>query len=294
MKSIVVWLWNDAQMIAPKDVRVAGVEAPEIRPDMFPRPPRHATRAERAKLRQVYLDFLKARNRLPMMVSRAARSFKAEHVNTLQRAFARCLPEPHRFICIADSSEGLSPDVEFIETPPGARRVAELRTPEGPRFPSCYRRLWTFSKEATILGERVMVLDIDAIPVADVRPLFAKTDDFVGWRPFRDWGRRLRFGGGIYLLTPGTRTEVWDDFTGPESIMQARLAGFRGSDQAWLSYKLAEKEPYWGRDAGIYSVRDLGTTSMKLPSDARIVQFNGHKKPWDYVGECAWVAQHWR
>jgi hypothetical protein len=58
-----------------------------------------------------------------------------------------------------------------------------MKSPEGPRFPSSYRRLWTFSDDARLLGDRVMMIDIDAVVTGDLGPLFAPDDDFVGWVP---------------------------------------------------------------------------------------------------------------
>jgi hypothetical protein len=222
---------------------------------------------------------------------RPPRLFLPAHVNIAQKMFARHLKEPHRFICIADTNEGLSSEVEFLKTPAAAAAVANLRSPEGPRFPSCYRRLWSFSDEARALGDRILVVDIDIVLTGDVAPLFQMPGDFVGWVPERAWGQQHRFGGGIYMLTPGTRTSIWDRFKGYESIREARTAGYRGSDQAWMSYTLSAKEPYWPRNSGIHSVRELGA-SLDLPKGARIVQFNGHKKPWHY--KQGWVADHWR
>ena len=219
------------------------------------------------------------------------RSYKPQHVNTLRRAVARHLPIAHRFICVADSPRGFDPEVEVFETPMEAVRVGELRTMEGRRFPSCYRRLWNFSDEARALGDRLLCIDIDLIPTGDWSALFDRTEDFVGWRPYRDWGHKLRFGGGIYLLTPGTRTQVWTTFRGYDSARKARDAGYRGSDQAWISFKLGSSEPYYGRDAGIYSIRDLKGREHELPADARLVQFNGPTKPWTSTLE--WVREHW-
>ena len=221
------------------------------------------------------------------------RPYLPEHVNTLRRAVARHLSLPHRFICVADSAEGFDADVEVFKTPAEARAVGKLRTPEGGRFPSCYRRLWNFSEGAKALGDRLLCIDIDLVPTADWAPLFDRPEDFVGWRPYRDWGHRLRFGGGIYLLKAGARTRIWSEFTGADSMNQARRAGFRGSDQAWLSYKLGHREPYYGRDAGIYSIRDMKGAEHKLPADARLVQFNGPSKCWDKKWDGTWVRQHW-
>lgn len=208
------------------------------------------------------------------------RAYKPEHVNTLARMVARHLPEPHRFICVADNAEGFSAGVEVFPTPPEARELGRLCTPEGARFPSCYRRLWMFSEAAKALGERVLLIDIDLVVVSDLRPLFERTEPFVGWRPYRDWGRKCRFGGGIYLMTPGARTEVYTKFKGARSILEARAAGFRGSDQAWISHCLGDREPYFDREAGIYSIRDFRGADKVLPDDAVIVQLNGPMKPW--------------
>lgn len=220
------------------------------------------------------------------------REYRPEHVNALAKMIQRHLQEPHRFICITDETEGFSADVEVIPTPEAAKRLAQMKSPEGGRFPSCYRRLWMFSEEAKILGDRVLLIDIDLVVVADLAPIFDRPEEFVGWRPFRDWGNQCRFGGGIYLLTPGTRTEVWTEFKGAESVLKARKAGFRGSDQAWLSYMLGHREKYWGRDSGIYSIRDMKGTEQILPRDARLVQFNGPTKPW--ASPLPWVRQHWQ
>lgn len=220
----------------------------------------------------------------------SSRSFEPQHVNVVQRMFARHLSRPHRFICVADNAAGFAPAVEVVKTPFAAMQAGLHRSPEGARFPSCYRRLWMFSKEATMLGERVLLIDIDLVVTRDVSPLFDRTEDFVGWQPFRDWGKQERFGGGIYLHTTGTRAHVWERFNGARSIKEARLAGFRGSDQAWISYCLSATETRFARDSGIYSIRDMAKREHVLPADARLVQFNGPTKPW--ASPLPWVRTH--
>ncbi len=222
------------------------------------------------------------------------RAFLPAHVNVLGKLVARHLTIEHRFICVCDSPEGLDPHVTWFETPPEARLAGRHQSPEGPRFPSCYRRLWSFSKEAVALGETILVIDIDLVVVGNIDHLFEGAEEFMGWRPYRDWGAKLRYGGGIYRLRTGTRAHVWEDFNGPESIKKARAANFRGSDQAWISYQLTKGgrvEKYWDRSAGLYSVRDLNQT-LHLPSDARLVQFNGGVKPWQ--SSVGWVRNVWK
>ena len=219
------------------------------------------------------------------------RVFLPEHVTTLARMIKRTLSIPHRFICISDEVEGFGPDVEVMKTPPAAAALGALASPEGARFPSCYRRLWTFSQEATVLGERVFLIDIDLVVLKDMAPLLNRTEDFVGWRPKAHWGKPNRLGGGMYLLKTGSRPFVFRDFHGAPSIQQAKAAGYRGSDQAWISFNLGRRAVVWPNTAGLYSIRDMKNGLAPLPKDAVAVQFNGPQKPWS--SKLPWVREHW-
>lgn len=217
------------------------------------------------------------------------RRYLPEQVGVLASMFRRHLSIPHRFICISDAKGSFGDGVEVMPMPSAAAQLGKLTTPEGMQFPSCYRRLWMFSEEAKCLGDRVLLIDLDVVLTNSVDHLFASRADFVGWQPRAVWGGQRRLGGGMYLLTPGTRSDVFDDFAGEPSIAEARAAGFRGSDQAWISYKLRDTAELWPDNAGIYSVRDL---VRDLPSDACLVQFNGQMKPWHR--RLPWIDRHWR
>lgn len=215
------------------------------------------------------------------------RGYRPEHVNILASMFKRHL-SAHRFVCITDSLSGFSDEVEVLPMPDAAKRLGAHRTLEGAGFPSCFQRLWMFSEEAKHLGDRILLTDVDAVVTANVDHLFTAQAKFVGWRPKMGWGTRQRLSGALYLMTPGANTEVYDDFHGAASMREARSAGYRGSDQAWISYKMRDKAALWA-DAGIYSVRDFGGD---MPNDACMVQFNGPTKPWDDNRE--WVKEHYR
>lgn len=227
----------------------------------------------------------------------ASRVYLPEHVNSLRNAIARKLSVPHHFVCVADESEGLAGNVEWLRTPDAAARLGEIKTLEGRRFPSCYRRLWSFSEEArALLGDRIMVLDIDLVPVADFSHLLDRPEPFVGWRPLMKWGQTDRIGGGLYLMTTGSHPEIFEDFRqDPRASQQAaRAAGYRGSDQAWLSYRLGKTVPVWPDTVGVYSIRDLDNGKDPLPLDACLVQCNGPApmKPWNL--QLPWVRAHWK
>lgn len=213
--------------------------------------------------------------------------YTAEHVNSLARMARRHIPEMSRFVCITDEPGQYSSDVEVMPTPDSAARISHLQTIEGMQKPSCHRRLWMFSDEARCLGERVMLLDIDTVITGDMSAMVARHEPFVGWCPAIKWGTE-RVSGAMYLLSTGARTGVWTGFAGSESIRKARLAGYRGSDQAWMSYCL-QGEKVWPDGAGIYSVRDLRRREKRLPYDARIVHFNGPVKPWEV--DWSWVQE---
>lgn len=291
MIDILVWLWHDPQLEGSRGSRNTGViVVPQIRYDL-----RLTARQRRQRIAAGKTVDDPPPPPIPHGAPSPPRFFKPEHVNRLAALFRKHLPIPHRFVCIADDTAGLDSKVTAVKTPEAALSIGNIRSPEGNRFPSCYRRLWAQSEEAArILSPRVLLGDIDMIPVRDLSPIVQRDEPFVGWRPFRDWGRKLRIGGGLYLFTPGVHAKVWTDFAkNPHAaVAEARAAGFRGSDQAWLSHKLAGKVPVYGRDSGLYSIRDLGSDHA-LPADARLVQMNGPDKPWSYRGRGAWVAQHW-
>lgn len=232
---------------------------------------------------------------------RGSRDFLPAYVNVLARMVAQHLPEPHRFICVTDGQAGFSSDVEVIDMPPEAQALAGIGSPEGQKFPSSYPRLWTFSKSAAALGERVLLLDIDCLIVSDMRRLLQMPGDFVGWRVRPPPGGPPRFGGGTWMLRTGTRTHVWERFVeDPKSaIQEARTAGYRGSDQAWISHCL-KAEPAWPEPSGIYCAQDYRSRPqpkvsgrrrarsqppirpLKVPEGAIILHMNGHEhvKPW--------------
>jgi hypothetical protein len=292
MIDILTWLWHDPLLQGSRGSRFRSVNAPQLRPDLVAL---EARRRKKAIANGTYVPPPPLTT--PARPPGEPRSFKPEYVVQLAARVREHLPIPHRFICITDEPPEGKPGegVVWLPTPAAALAAGSVRSPEGDRFPSCYRRLWAQSEAAAReLSEWVLLIDMDLVPVADWSPLIRPTLPFIGWRPYRDWGRQKRIGGGIYGFQPGANRHVWDDFIKDPraAVAEARVAGFRGSDQAWLSYKLAHKVPIYGRDTGIYSIRDLGHTH-DLPKDARMVQFNGPVKPWGYRGPAEWVARHW-
>lgn len=210
---------------------------------------------------------------------KGTREYEAVHVNTLRQMVADHYPDPHRFICVTDDADGLDPRIEVVPLP------AFDHLPVKKGSPSCYVRLWAFSKEARQhLGERFVSLDIDVVITGDLRPLFNRTEEFVAWSD--PTGPQFRYQGGFYIMTAGTRAFVWDDFKGSESQAITQAAGLNGTDQAWMSYRMGD-EASVDRDDGIWKARELGRTPL---AKTRIVQLYGSGPPWSDLGRRRYPA----
>lgn len=210
------------------------------------------------------------------------RDYQPYQVNMQARALRHFCTFPHRYVCVSDVLEGFSREVEVLPMPSEAARMGSLSAPQGKQFPSSYRRLWCFSEEAKILGERIMLLDIDAMILKNLSPLLQIDADFVGWRPMSIWGREDRIGGGTWMLRTGALTSVWERFCANPSglIAETLKMGWTGSDQAILSRFLVKDYPTWPRYCGIYGSQDGVFEWEKPPEDALIVHFNGDGKMW--------------
>lgn len=228
------------------------------------------------------------------------RYFASEHVNVLRAMVARHLPVPHRFVCITDEPDGLDSRIEAVPMPP--QTFGDLVNPHQHRydrarswgakkyFPSCYRRLWLFSKEAKALGERILALDVDVIVTGSLLQLVDRDEDFVGWCDERN--ERPRVAGGAYLLRAGSHAHVWEQFDPETSPRLAADAGYSGSDQAWMSYKLCPGVATWGMADGLTKI-----TWLKGEPDetTRLVFTAGHSPPWDRTVQrrYGWLMKYW-
>lgn len=224
-----------------------------------------------------------------------SRVFLSEHVNVLYSMLKRHCHQSFSLVCVTDDSSGLDPDIEHFPMP--KTPFDNLMTPHGNAnkvFPSCYRRLWMFSKEATILGPRVFLLDIDVIITGSLEPLLRKRADFVGWVDARfGWSK---IAGGAWILNTGSHPEVWEQFDPKTSPLKAFEAGMRGSDQAWISYMLYPPRQSFGERDGVVKLGWIRKGGREVPPGIRMIFFAGNLPPWHpqiQLGH-AWVKDYWR
>lgn len=226
--------------------------------------------------------------------------FRSEHVNVLKNRVRECLSMPHRFSCITDDPRGLDPDIRAI---PIWDTYADIPNPSNPQNPSCFRRLRMYAAEArTLIGERIVSIDIDMVPTGELRPLFDRPEDFVIWGGQSMDGKPSGvpycwYNGSMQLLTAGSRQQVWEQFDPATSPAAANRARCRGSDQGWIAYVLGYGEAKWTTDDGVYSFKNhILSAGGVLPQNARMVAFHGKHNPWDADVQAAhaWVRRHWR
>lgn len=218
--------------------------------------------------------------------------YEAFHVNVLEAMVRRYWRGEMRFVCVTDDPDGVEG-----ETFPLWKDCAQLVNASGRHLPSCYRRLKLFDPEqqsalGIMPGERIVLLDIDMAIASDLNPLFDRAEDFVGWA-LKGTNHPRVFNGSMWMLRAGAEAHVWREFDPDASPKEARQAGFLGSDQSWMSYRLQGRSG-WTQEDGVYSYATELKRFDAPPDNARVILFNGfNEKPWMPTVK-PWVANYYR
>lgn len=223
--------------------------------------------------------------------------YTAEHVDIMASMLRRYLGStPHRIVCVTDNDSG----IHECETAALWPDCNDLPNASGRHLPSCYRRLKLYDRATQQdigidKGDRIMGIDLDSLITGDLRPVIATQGRFVGWHlPNRDG--KLVFNGSLQMFTAGDLQHVWSDFNPAKSPKEAASAGFKGSDQAWISYKMCDQEGSVGlRDPWVCSY-PLQCRIGGLKKDTRIIFFHGSQKPWSPAAnaDTKWISRYWR
>jgi hypothetical protein len=221
-------------------------------------------------------------------------NFTAANVNTLYNMVKRHYHKPFELVCITDDSTGINPFIRVVPLST-VEEFAHLQSPHGGVNPACYRRLIMYSDKAReLIGERFVSIDLDVVLVSDVTPLWDRPEDFMIWG---ETLRRTPYNGSMQMMTAGARRQVYDEFDPETSPLVARKAGFDGSDQAWISYKLGPHEKRWTMKDGVFSYRlHVKPNAFKIPKGARAIFFEGQVDPWSPTAQklCPWIDEHYR
>lgn len=217
--------------------------------------------------------------------------FPPSTVNTLWSMLRRHYDGPCRLTCITDDPDGIDAAVRIV---PLWSDHAQMPSPHGAGYPSCYRRLPLFGDRGReLIGPRFSVLDLDTVICGPLRPII----DNAG--PFKIWGDTARgtpYNGSFYVMDACARRKVWDEFDPVTSPKRSLAAGYIGSDQGWIGTCLGPWEAKFGIRDGVYSFRNhIERNGYRLPANARMVMFHGATDPWSPKAKClGWVQKHYR
>lgn len=208
----------------------------------------------------------------PAVADKARYQYAPKEVYLHRAMFARCLREPHRYVCVTDRPEALA----------GIETVAIDRTTHVPG--TRFAKLMLFRRDiAGLLGERILYTDLDSVGVCDFDPLVCRPEDLVLWRnPNFGVPRRARYNTSILLIRAGRRPEFFERFD--KRVHPGELARrWGGTDQAWISHLASPDEAHWTEADGVYGAGRLGDVAegagSELPANARIVFFPGNRQP---------------
>lgn len=219
-------------------------------------------------------------------------TFNANSVNVLYSMVERHYRKPFQMVCFTDDSEGIDARIHTI---PIWDTYGDLVSPLGVSYPSCYRRLLAFRSDMEqIVGGRFVSMDLDCVITGDITPLWDRQEDFIIWHAET---RNTPYNGSMWMMDPGARKQVYDQFDPLTSPALTRKLDLCGSDQAWIVHVLGPNEATWGKGDGVYVWRThLKNRMWNLPADARIVFFQGKEDPWDQsaIDKAPWILEHYK
>ncbi len=211
--------------------------------------------------------------------------YDVSYVTKLAAGVKRHLQQPHRFLCMTERER----DVTF---PDGIERHA-IKDPELTGR-GCFARLRMFDvgwQRNRGIDDRLVSLDLDAILVRWLDPLFDRPEPFVILKGANTQNPNP-FNGSVFMLRAGAHPEIWDDFSVDEASKVPYFAF--PDDQNWFHHKIPDAAGWQcGPESGIYAFGKNGWPKGEgLPSDARIVAFPGWRDPGKFT-HLDWVKANW-
>jgi hypothetical protein len=207
------------------------------------------------------------------------------HVNALQQMVARHYAKPHRFVCVCDDPTNIE-----CETIP----LGDWNLHLPGIIPGTWTRLRAFAPGMSeVLGPRYVSLDLDCCIVGDLSPIFDRTEPFLGWLSKGKRDLPCIYNASLWMADTEAFPELFTTFDAKRSPQLMEKLGYVGTEQAWMSYKLGDRQPAVTWREGVVSYRfQVRANKGRLPDDARIVFFHGPKKPW-HLRHHAWVRKNY-
>jgi hypothetical protein len=227
------------------------------------------------------------------------RSYDWRHVNAMNGMLLRNIAgvrAPVRVLCVTDSPGGI-----HCETYPLWNDCFNVPNATKKTLPSCYRRLKLYDYETQRnmgieKGDRIVSIDLDTVVTGNLKQVLETEGRFVGWKLFGTYHPEV-YNGSFQMFTAGDLQHIWSEFNPVVSPMETNDKGWQGSDQAWLSWKLIDKEGSTYIDYPILASYPLHCCQMgAFSAKHRLIFFHGRIKPWspEALARTKWIERYWR
>jgi len=215
----------------------------------------------------------------------------------------RNLTIPHRFVLLTDRMKSRYDKlIEPVKLWDDWRTLRREEWRE--EFPQCLVRLKAFSPEmSSILGERFVSIDLDCVVTGNLDAILSRTESFLICRraAIRPEDIDNPYQASMWMMDTGARAHVWTQFRGAktlDALADKPLAKYYlATDQGWILYALGPDEAGWTGGDGVYGWPWLKANECAdpLPDNARIVFFQGNRKPWNFEDNerPEWIARHY-
>lgn len=179
--------------------------------------------------------------------------FTAERVNTFYAMARKHSTVDFHPVCITDDPEGIDVSVDVYKLWPNP-----VPNYGGGNEPNCFVRLPLLGATLSgIFGPKWVWSDLDCFICGNIDRILTDPAEFKIWRPD---GGRSKCNGSLVSHVAGTRMHIWDSFDpakiGSVAEFRAKTAHL-GSDQAWISTQLTDKDEFFEQKDGVYAFRDL-------------------------------------
>lgn len=213
--------------------------------------------------------------------------YTGRDVQKLLNGFNRHLEQPFRFVVITQNP--LPVVLDQVEQIP-------IADPELIQVKGCFVRLRMFDpkwQRRHGFNGRIVCIDLDTVITGSLDPVFDRAESFAILQGANSLNP-CKFCGALMMLRAGAHREVWDSFT----LDAAKAVPFHDfpDDQGWLWHMLPNAAGWQAGKDGVYAYCKPGWTggyNAPLPTDARLVTFNGWRSP-ERFHFVPWIHQHWR
>jgi hypothetical protein len=168
-----------------------------------------------------------------------------------------------------------------------------IKDPHLLNIPGCFARLRMFDRgwqENRGLSGTIVCLDLDVVITAQLDQLFEAKEFRV--LSGANSVNPCPYNNSIFMFQAGMHQYLWDDFS-LDAIKTIKQFKFP-DDQGWFWHKLPHAGTWQvGPRSGIYAFRKPGwPVGDRLPSDAKLVVFPGHRDPSQFT-HLDWVRYNW-